>query len=190
MVFMLLTFWENMSFRKNQPPMRPQAKPPCRKWPHIDPLYMSFSSKSWLWPCFYNVYSTFSWKITFSFGAIWGVFIKDLGPPRRHPGGTQEAPRRHHGHPGGTQGTQEARLGSEIKVCQNICVFFSESGATRHLARGLEGWPSPFTMSVHKSCPAMFFRNPATTTALVDRRNPYSLELFGESMSKRLKTKS
>ena len=40
---------------------------------------------------------------------------------------------------GGTQGTQEARLGSEIKVCQNICVFFSESGATRHLARGLEG---------------------------------------------------
>ena len=42
---------------------------------------------------------------------------------REAPEGTQEAPRRHHGHPGGTQGTQEARLGSELKVRQNICVF-------------------------------------------------------------------
>ena len=83
------------SFWKSQPPVRPQTKPSCRKWPYIDPLVMSFSSKSWLWHCFYNANSTFSRKVTFSFGAIWGMFLKDFvllqEAPRGHPGGTQKA---------------------------------------------------------------------------------------------------
>ncbi len=58
--------------------MRPQAKLICGKWSYIDPLVMICSSKKWLWLCFCNVNLTCSWKHTFSFGAIWGVFRKDF----------------------------------------------------------------------------------------------------------------
>ena len=39
-------------FLKSRSPMPPQAKPPCRKYSHIDPLVMSFSSKTWIWTAF------------------------------------------------------------------------------------------------------------------------------------------
>ena len=78
-VFMRIYFKENRSFWKNQSHMRPQTKLICGKWSYIDPLITSFSSKKkWLWLCFYNVNSTVSWKHTFSFGAIWGVFRQDF----------------------------------------------------------------------------------------------------------------
>ena len=54
-----------------------------------------------------------------SLGAVWGL----QEASRRHPGGTQETPRRHpeapRRHPGG-----QRRLGG--KVCQNMCVLLSK----------------------------------------------------------------
>ena len=78
MFFMSLTCLDNQSFWKNQPPMRPQSKPICRKWPYIDPLVMRFSANTLVWHGFYNANSTFSWKPSFSFGAVWGMFLKDF----------------------------------------------------------------------------------------------------------------
>ena len=60
------------------------------------PLY-EFFIKHILWHCFYNAYSTFLWKVTLSFGPIWGMFLEDFVL-------LQEAAR---GHPGCTGG--EAR---------------------------------------------------------------------------------
>ena len=39
---------------------------------------MRLSAKTWLWHCFSNANWTVSRKVTFSFGFVWGMFLKDF----------------------------------------------------------------------------------------------------------------
>ena len=65
-------FWKSWSH------IWPQAKPLWRKWPQMDSLVMSFSSKSAILMHMYNVSYHFSWKNTFSFRAFPSHFKKDF----------------------------------------------------------------------------------------------------------------
>ncbi len=89
------------------------------------------------------------------------------------PGGTQGTPRRHPGHPGGHNSLW-------IKSVSNHMCFFDGDEKSNRFAWVLKGWPSPFTMPVHKSWRAYFHGYPGSALPLEDRRNPYSRELFGE----------
>ena len=105
----------------------------------------------------------------------WEASVRHLEAPRGHPGHLWD-PRRH---PGGTQGTKEARGALEEK-CAKSCVFFRQDARDpAFYRRGRE-----VTLTISAACAqklaGILRRNPVTTTTLVDHRNPYSRELFGE----------
>ena len=105
------TFLEN-SFFESRPHMAAQADPQRATWSYIDPLSIRFSSKSnilrtknrLLLGVFY-LNPSLSWKHTFSFGAVWGVFFQwsIRGRSGGDPGGIR-GPGAGGGRPGGPTG--------------------------------------------------------------------------------------
>ena len=124
-------------------------------------------------------------------GLTWelsGLTLGSLGVSLELSGGSLEAgvaiewpwgdPRRH---PGGTQGTKEARGALEEKCAKSYVFFRQDARDPAFYRRGRE-----VTLTISTACAqklSMILRRIShTTTALVDRRNPYSRELFGEQM--------
>ena len=61
--------------------MRPLAKPSCGKWPHMDPLAITFHQNYNFYMVFTMRIHSFPWTMTFPFWAIWALFSKDCVVP-------------------------------------------------------------------------------------------------------------